>query len=349
MVSNLKSLLRNPWISWLLRLSFSGLLLALILTQVDLAGVFAGLRLGNAQWVLSGVVLYFAIRYIWAYRMSLGLKHVQIDFTIRRLLVIILISIFYSLVLPGSVITGGAVSWHKLSRSNHKRAEVGALLVYLRVVDTLTLLGIGLVWMWFDVHFSSSSFRVIVGMLFAGVFLISLPFLSPAVTRRVEQLGQPLVNRLSLPQWVRDKSGALWRVLKALQTLGKLDTGLIFGLSLVAHALGAVLFYLFALAIDMHISFLAIGWICSVISILQLIPFSVAGIGVREVSLVILLGEYGISEAQALTFSLAIFSMMVIGGLAGGVLEVWDILFSRHQMERPLAKNRVEWNEHDTK
>jgi hypothetical protein len=331
MVSNGKSLLRNPWVSWLLRLSFSGLLLALIFTEIDLAGVWAGLKVGNAQWVVPSIALYFGIRYVWAYRMSLGLNHLQIPFAIPRLFVIILISIFYSLILPGSVITGGAVSWHKLSRSNRMHAEVGALLIYLRVVDTLALLGIGLVWMWFDVHFSSSSFKVIVGILLAGVVLVSLPFFCPAVTRRIEQIGQPLVNRLSLPQWLRDKSGELWRALKAFQTLEKLNVALIFGLSLVAHALGAVVFYLFALAIDMHISFLAIGWMCSVISILQLIPFSVAGLGVREVSLVILLGEYGIPEAQALTFSLAIFGLMAIGGMVGGVLEVWDILFGRHQ------------------
>jgi uncharacterized protein (TIRG00374 family) len=339
-ISRLQSILRNPKASWLLRLAFSGLVLGLLFTQVDLARAISDLSLARTQWVVPILALYFAIRYVWAYQMSLGLKPLGIDFAIPRLFAIILISAFYSLVLPGNVVAGGAVSWYKLSRSNRKHAEIGALLIYLRLIDTLTLLGIGLIGVWFDVHISSPGFRAVVGAMLVSVVFVSLPFFFPAVTRRMEQLGRPLADRFLLPQWVRSKAGALWRALRAFQTLEKQTIVLVFFLSFVAHMLGVVLFYLLALAINMPISILVIGWIRSVVGILQLIPFSVAGLGVREASLVLLLREYGISEPQALTFSLAIFGVMVVGGLAGGILEMWDVLFSKHRTEGVVAEDR---------
>jgi len=333
MISSFQSIVHRPWVVWLLRLAFSGLLLTLLFTQIDLGSVFAALNLVDPQWFAAVLALYFAMTYCYACQMSLLLQHLCIRFTNLRLFAIVLISTFYSLILPGSVVAGGAVTWYKLSRSNRRRAEVGALLIYLRLIDTLVLLGIGLAGVWFDPHFSSSRFRAVVAAMFAGVVLLSSPFFFPAVTRRMEQLGQPLVDRLSLPQPIRNKAGAVWRALKAFQALEKRTIAMVFGLSLASHMLGVVLFYLLALMINMHLFILVIGWVRSLVGILQLIPFSVAGLGVREVSVVLLLREYGISEAQALTFSLAIFSVMVVSALMGGALEAWDILFSRRRTE----------------
>ncbi len=342
MISNLRSFLRDPKVGWLLRLAFSGMLLTLLLTQIDLASVLLNLSLVNTRWFVPILVLYFAPSYIWACQMSLAVKPLRLRFKIPRLVVVYFISVFYGLILPGNVVAGGAVSWYKLTRSNRKHIEVGALLIYLRLIDTLVLLAIGLIGVWFDAHFSSPYLRAVVGATFVGVVLISLPFFFPGVTRQMEQLGRPLASRLYLPEWVQNKVGSLWKALTTFQTLEKRTIALIFGFSLASHVLGIVLFYLLALAINMNLSILVVGWLRSLVGILQLIPFSVAGLGVREASVVLLLGEYGISESQALTYSLAIFSLMVVGGLVGGALEIGDILFGRHGAEGVVAEDRVE-------
>jgi uncharacterized protein (TIRG00374 family) len=333
MISSSQSFLRNPRVGGVLRLAFSGLLLTLLFTQIDLESVLANLNQVQVRWFLPALGLYFVTRYLWAYQMSLASKPLGLVFALPRLFAIIFISSFYSLVLPGNVLTGGAISWYKLSRSNRKFVEVGALLIYLRLIDTLTLLGIGLVGMWFDTRFSSASFRAIVAAAFFGVILVSLPFFFPGVTRRLERFGQILAGRLPLPQWVRNRALAFWSALRAFQALEKRTIALIFGLSLVSHGLGIVLYYLLALAINMRISIVALGWIRSLVGIVQLLPLSVAGLGVREASLVLLLRQYGVSESLALTFSLAIFGLMVLGGLIGGALEIGDILFSRRGKE----------------
>jgi hypothetical protein len=106
--------------------------------------------------------------------------------------------------------------------------------------------------------------------------------------------------------------------------------------------MGIVLFYIVALAVNVHLSILAIGWIRSLLTILQLLPFSIAGLGLREVSVVMLLREYGIIEPLALTFSLAIFGLMVLGGLIGGALEAWDILFRQRRTKGAVGDETMD-------
>jgi uncharacterized protein (TIRG00374 family) len=340
MILQLRSIRRNPWAGWLLRLAFAAFLLTLLFTQIDVASVLNTLTLVNVRALVPIFVLYFFVRYIWAYQMSLGLIPLRIHFTVLHLFKIILISSFYSLILPGNILAGGTASWYKLSRHNRKGIEAGALLIYFRAVNTLTLLGIGLVGMWFDSHLSSPRFRATTGAVFVGVVLLSLPFFSPKVTHRIERLGEPLLHRLSLPAWIQDKGRAVWKALTAFQSLKKGTIALVFGLSLLSHALGIFLYYLLALAVGIRLSVFVMGWIRSVVAIIQMVPISIAGLGMREVSLVLLLRGYGIPEAKALSFSLVVFGVMVVGGLVGGLLEGWDLLLGRYQA-RPQF--RTEW------
>jgi hypothetical protein len=69
---------------------------------------------------------------------------------------------------------------------------------------------------------------------------------------------------------------------------------------------------------------------------------AVAGLGLREASVVLILREYGVVEAQALTFSLAIFGLLVIAGLTGGALEAWDLLFGRFRRKRDVAGKKAD-------
>jgi len=69
-----------------------------------------------------------------------------------------------------------------------------------------------------------------------------------------------------------------------------------------------------------------LGWVVTFLTVVQRLPLSVGGLGIREVSLVFLLKQYGVQEPKALAFSLILFSLLVVAGLIGGVLESLDIL-----------------------
>jgi uncharacterized membrane protein YbhN (UPF0104 family) len=76
-----------------------------------------------------------------------------------------------------------------------------------------------------------------------------------------------------------------------------------------------------AVALGMTISPLALAWILAVVSVLQVLPVSIGGVGVREVTLVGLLGLYGVPASQSLPFAVLVFCVSVVLGLTGWALD----------------------------
>ncbi|MBN1992350.1 MAG: flippase-like domain-containing protein [Anaerolineae bacterium] len=328
---------QRMWVSWIARLAFAALILALLFTQVDFAAVPHTLSRLDLRLFIIALASFFLLRYIYAYQLSLGLDLLQMRFSIFELFKIKLIAGFYSLLLPGELAGGGA-TWYKLSRPERKGIQAGALLIYFRLVDTLVLLGVGLIGMWFDARLASPYFRTIVGMMFGGVMLLWLPFCSATVTSLIAHLSRPLLSRLPLPTWLYAKGCAAWEALIAFQGLANGRTiGLVLGLSLLARSLGVFNVYLLALALDIHQPIFVIGWLTALTAIINMMPVSVAGLGVREASFVLLLNDYGISEARALSLSLIIFGAAVVGGLAGGLFEAGDWLQGGRRIHQAVS------------
>jgi len=262
-------------------------------------------------------------------------------YSVPHLLKIILIASFYSLVLPGNLIAGGTASWYKLARSSGKGIEAAALLLHFRVVNTLTLLGIGLVGTWFDPRWASTGFRALVTAGFLGCLLLFLPFVSAAAASHVERIGRLWSFWLPANGRLRQKGQALWGAVKSFHSLNGQSTTLVLGLSLLSHAFGTLLFYLLAIGTNIHLSVFVSAWLRSLLNIVQFFPISIAGLGVRDVSLVLLLRDYGVPEAQALGLSLALLGMIIAGGTLGGVLELCDLLWGRSGARRPVPAQKV--------
>jgi len=75
----------------------------------------------------------------------------------------------------------------------------------------------------------------------------------------------------------------------------------------------------------MTIPFTDLILVMSITNLLTFLPVSISGIGVRDVSLVVLLGRFGIGQAQAVAFSLAILVIFYVGGiLLGSICWVWE-------------------------
>lgn len=338
MISYFRRFWHHTWASWLLRLAFAVFLLALLFSQVDFGGALHILSRIDTQLLIPAFILFIAVRFIWAYLRSLCLRPLHLNFTVLQLFKIILIATFYSVILPGGIVTGSAAAWYKLSKPEHKNVEAGALLVFIRLIEMLTLLAIGLIGVWFDPHLNSLYFRAVVGVMFLGVVVLILPFVSPKASQAFERRFAPVFHRLPASRRVREKSRRGWRTLTAFQALGKGTIAVTLGLSVFSHLIGVLVFVLLAQAVDIRLSVFAIGWLRTLLSIIQMMPVSIAGLGVREISLVMLLGDYGIPKAQALSWSLAVFGLTAVVAAAGGLLEAWDLLMEGRKSDSPLNK-----------
>ena len=93
--------------------------------------------------------------------------------------------------------------------------------------------------------------------------------------------------------------------------------------SLLAHLCGCLAYYAIAIGIGLDLSFLSICWIRSGLILSVMIPVSVAGLGVREITAIGLLVPLGFGEAQAVGFAILIFlGTAVMPGLIGGFSEL---------------------------
>jgi len=326
MKSTVLPLFNSKWFKWFGRIAVATILLWLVFTRVDFTKTFQTLREINPIWLIPLIALYLFNRFIWAWQMSLGLAPLQSNFSVFHLYKILLISTFYSLVFPGGMVAGGAASLYKLSSKSGKPAEAGALLAYFRIVNTLMVFAIGLVGMIFDQKLAQPSLQRMLSVIFILSIMVFLPLLSTRVSQFFGRILKYLLDRFRIKGRPKQFIVSLWQVLSSMIELPKSTVILAFGLALVSHLLGILLYWVIAQNLNIELSIYTLGWIRTFLTVIQMLPLTIGGLGVREVSVVFLLREYGVLEAKALAFSLILFSLMVVTGVIGGVLEGLDIL-----------------------
>ncbi|GAI49186.1 unnamed protein product, partial [marine sediment metagenome] len=64
-------------------------------------------------------------------------------------------------------------------------------------------------------------------------------------------------------------------------------------------------------------------WLCAVIYVLGRVPISVANLGVREATLVGLLGIYGVEKSQALLMAMILFSALIVMAVIGAIFQLF--------------------------
>lgn len=107
--------------------------------------------------------------------------------------------------------------------------------------------------------------------------------------------------------------------------------GAALGLSVLSIALTILSFELVADAIGSRLSFGIWAMVVPPVSLIQLLPVSLAGWGVREAALIVALGWFGVPAEAALATSVAMGLCLIAIGLPGGLIWLtnWDISRAR--------------------
>ena len=74
--------------------------------------------------------------------------------------------------------------------------------------------------------------------------------------------------------------------------------------------------------LGIHIRFADYVWIVALVSLAQVMPITIAGLGVREGVFAFLLGQYGVSTTTSVALSLVVFSVTLLFGIVGGTIEL---------------------------
>lgn len=147
-------------------------------------------------------------------------------------------------------------------------------------------------------------------------------------------LRRPRTGRF-VPAWIRPWAGEVAGVLRRYAGDRRLLVSvLVLGIAFQAVMVGASWAISESLGLDLGPAVLAV--VTPLVLIATVAPISVAGFGVREGAFVVLLGEVGVSSADATLFSLLSVAAMAIASLPGGIA----LVVSGERPTRPVASGR---------
>ena len=323
----------KKWQSNSLRLLGSAALLFAIFWFIPFREVIAALREVDLRYAGAGLAVMLTTGYLDALALWLPLNKAGVPGSKWVVFEIKMITRFYAQFLP-SELMASAFKMHRLAAATGQWGEVAAALAFCRVVSMLVLVLLGLL-LW-AIEMPTGPGRLVgyVLIAMAAALLIAHFAMTSATATRFGKrlLAQPVFN------WLKGK--LFEKVMRLAQTI--VSSYRMFGstiypiilLALTRHILGIFSFMLVALALDLHISFMTIGWIRVVMHALLMLPISMAGIGVREGSLVVLLQAYAVEPNDAVALAFLLFIVQLLSNSTGGLFEIKNLLGPRREAAR---------------
>lgn len=299
----------NKHLLTIAKLIVSVSLIALVLSRTDSDAVLAKFAEARIPWLGVAAAFFSLIVVLGTTRWRLVLKGLGVRLPVRTVLRLFLIGMFFNQTLPSSI-GGDAMRVFYLWRGG-VRTETAVNSVLLdRIIGLIILI---LVTTAVTPHLvtrldNTVAANGLITVLTAGwsavvlLFVFNNPLTRQFRSFRIIDFG----IRLS-----RDAVSLCAQPAIAIPTVG---------ISIAIHAATIAIAWSLDHALGGHTAYLVYVVAMTPTILLISIPISIAGWGVREQVLIILLGALGLGATQAVSVSILFGVVLLIGGLPGGVL-----------------------------
>lgn len=284
-----------------LKIGISVALLALVFSRVPLREAWAAATGLVPQTAALSVVGYFVAHVINAAKLRVLLPGLSLWQAWR----FTMIGVLFGLALPGQL-AGDAVKALRLARAAPDVGEVTAAVAAVAVDKIIGMFALLLL--------------TAVGLsLNAATFGDSVVVAAAAVTVLIP-VALVVVLVAPLPRWLGTwgQEFAAWRTVAL--TRDALLRSLGFGILFQTVSIASV--YLLGDSLGIGLPFTAWAVIVGLTSVILMLPVTVAGLGLREGSLVAVLAVLGESAGQALALSFALLAMNLLGAGVGLIVDL---------------------------
>jgi uncharacterized protein (TIRG00374 family) len=301
----------------LIKVAVSVALLWVLFSRVDMARLWSTARHASAPWLLVALGLYLAMILASAWRWGLLLDAQGISLPFRSLTSSFLVATFFNNFLPSNI-GGDVVRIADTAPAAGSKTLATTVVLIDRGIGLLALALMAAIGATVMPQFGTSAGALGAGLLWAGfgiVALIAMPAL--LMPHGLAKVLQPL--RVLHPEWVDQKlgrlTGALARFREALGALGGCFAGAIFVQTVL------VAFYL-AIAHSMRIpvGFAELAVIVPITFIVQMLPVSMNGFGMREATFGFYFRALGLPLESALLVSFMGAALIMLFSLSGGLV-----------------------------
>jgi glycosyltransferase 2 family protein len=303
-------------------------LIGWIVSRFDLGRAIEVVGRARLGYVITGFVLANGMMFLLGLRFAQVLRKGHLVLSRAEAIRIAWVGQFWNFFLPGS--TGGDLyRLGTLWKTHPNRKADAAIAVFVdRVIPTALLAVLAVL----------GVFVLPLGTAF-GQWLEQQQF--PVARLALVALGGALAGAgVALVGPVRRRMSAMMREVFQRLIAGRVfllpDRRLatIIGLAMAGHAVNFTVFYCYAHAVGLEVSYWQVWFMLPVVLMVLILPISINGHGVREVLFVLMLTALGVGSAGGVPLPERVIALSVVGlssdfviGLAGGaafVLSRWN-------------------------
>ena len=283
--------------------------------------------------VAAYVASLLAARWLQAIQARIALRESGVSIDPVDIFRVQLVSTFYTMFVPGDLV-GGGVTWYMLKRIGGKGAAIATTLIYLRLVFLASAIPFVIFGMLMESRLHSASVLGALAIASTMTVILTAPLVFRSASRHADGLLLAIAHRLG--GRMAGTRRALTVVRESITTCAAASprsTAIVFGLAVALHLLGAVGLALASEAANANVPAHAFFWIWPLMIVVHMLPISIGGLGVREITLIYLLGKlYSTPAENALLLSMIALAATVVFSLAGGA---WNSLRAGLPDNRP--------------
>ncbi len=291
---------------------FIGLgLFAVILYEIDAIKTFSLIKEVDLCYLSLSILLIFPIIFLRNLRWQYILKNEKIEIGFKESFLIYFYAIFWGAVTPGSLGEFSKIIF--LNRKKVSWVKSASSVIIDRLFDIITILILGLLSIiFFFKNFTNTIHLLSLVLILFGSVIILLYYDRKIFVNIFSKILKKLPKTISEKISKEDIENFFTSFKKPLLLIASS----IF-LSLSAWFLYFFSLYSLSLALGLGVSFLVISAAIATISILNLLPISISGIGTRDLALIVIFSQIGLEKEKAVAFSLLILMTFILNALFG--------------------------------
>jgi glycosyltransferase 2 family protein len=300
-----------PRLVFAAKLAFSGGLLWLLFSRIDVGRFWMVARQSSVPWLAAALGAYLVTVLVSSWRWHRLLRMQQVTMPLLAVTESFFVSLFFNNFLPTNI-GGDVIRVRDTARSAGSNTRAMTVVVADRVAGLLGLflfaavggammardqLPFSIAWVWLALGggIGASVVALLIPSLLTGLLTPFGGLKHGWIGAQVEALAGSLVNFRAAP-------GGLLAVLVS---------------SVVIQAAFILFYEAVAKALGVQVGFFEMALIVPLAGLIQLAPFSVNGFGLREATFTVLFGRVGVSAESALLISLEATALILAFSLTG--------------------------------
>jgi glycosyltransferase 2 family protein len=303
-----------------IKLSVSIILLVVLFSRVDMAQLWATARQASVPWLVAAIAVFGVSTIVAVWRWNLLLKAQHIEISQTSLLGTFLVATYFNNFLPSNI-GGDVVRIGDTARHMNSKTLATTVVLMDRILGLIALVfvaALGATAIGQLHHTASPIWPIWLWAAFVGGAAATTPaVLAPAGFGR---LLRPLT--VFHPEWVGDRivtlTGALAKFGADLGALAAAFAG-----AIAVQAALVLYYFAVAYALHLHVALFDLAVLIPVSFVVQLLPVSIGGFGVREAFFSYYFHQIGQPIEDAVLLSLVATALLMLCSLSGLGIYLW--------------------------